>query len=105
MGWTRHSLHGLPVFFRFECEFSGFVTPCGRSGAVKKSRFIEEQIAFALKRAEAGMALAEVLCRTGNSSLRSLEEELYGRLDTGNVWSRSRRRAASSSSWSRTSAS
>jgi len=37
----------------------------GRSGAVKKNRFTEEQIAFALKRAETGMPVDEVVRRMG----------------------------------------
>jgi hypothetical protein len=39
----------------------------GRSGAVKKSRFTEEQIAFAPKQAETGTPVAEVLRRVGIS--------------------------------------
>ena len=45
--------------FRF-CETVG-----GRSEAVKKSRFTEEQISFALKQVETGTPVAEVIRRMG----------------------------------------
>jgi putative transposase len=55
---------------------------------VKKSRFTEEQIAFALKQAETGTPVAEVLRRMGISeqTCLTLEEALrragYGRAAT-----------------------
>ncbi len=47
--------------------------PDRRSRAVKKSRFTEEQIAFALKQAETGTPVAEVIRRIG------ISEQLKGR--------------------------
>ena len=53
---------------------------------MKKSRYTEEQIAFALKQAETGTPVAEVIRRMGSRSrLLPLEES---------VWRAGRRRAA-----------
>src|SRR3954471_7473267 len=57
-----------------------------RSGAVKKSRFTEEQIAFALKQAETGTPVAEVLRRMGISEQTFYRwKKLYGGLGTGEL--------------------
>src|SRR5881398_3646450 len=66
--------------FRF-CETLG-----GRSGAGKKSRFSEEQISFALKQAETGTPVAEVIRRMGISEQTFYRwKKLYGRLGTGEL--------------------
>ena len=58
----------------------------GRSGAVKKSRFTEEQIAYALKQAETGTPVAEVLRRMGISEQTFYRwKKLYGGLGTGEL--------------------
>jgi hypothetical protein len=44
--------------------------------AVKKSRFTEEQIAYALRQAELGMVVADVCLKQGVSDLLQLEEEV-----------------------------
>lgn len=41
---------------------------------MKKSRYTEEQIAFALKQAETGTPMAEVIWRMGSRSRRSTAE-------------------------------
>jgi len=51
----------------FEREFSGPLKPSGKELDMKKSRDTEEQIAFALKQAEAGTPVAEVIRRMGIS--------------------------------------
>jgi hypothetical protein len=51
---------------------------------VKKSRFTEEQIAYALKQAETGTPVAEVLRRMGISEQTFYRwKKLYGGLGTG----------------------
>jgi putative transposase len=53
---------------------------------VKKSRFTEEQIAFALKQAETGTPVAEVLRRTGISEQTFYRwKKQYGGLGTGDL--------------------
>jgi putative transposase len=60
--------------------------PEGRSGAVKKSRFTEEQIAFVLNQAETGTPVAEVLRRMGISEQTFYRwKRLYGGLGTGEL--------------------
>jgi len=54
---------------------------------VNKSRFTEEQIAFALKQAETGTPVAEVLRRMGISEQTFCRwKKLYGGLGTGELW-------------------
>jgi transposase-like protein len=43
------------------------VKPSGKELGMKKSRYTEEQIAFALKQAETGTSVAEVIRRMGVS--------------------------------------
>jgi transposase-like protein len=45
----------------------GHVRPGGAGGAIKRKRFTEEQIAFALRQAEAGTSVEEVCRRMGVS--------------------------------------
>jgi putative transposase len=53
---------------------------------VKKSRFTEEQISFALKQAEMGTPVAEVLRRMGISEQTFYRwKKLYGGLGTGEL--------------------
>ena len=51
----------LPVLHQFEREFSGLWSLRVRSWDMEKSRYTEEQIAFALKQAETGTPMAEVI--------------------------------------------
>lgn len=54
--------------------------------AVKKSRYTEEQIAFALKQAETGTPVAEVLRRMGISEQTFYRwKKLYGGLGVGEL--------------------
>jgi putative transposase len=60
--------------------------PDGRSRAVKKSRFTEEQIAFALKQAETGTPVAEVIRRMGISEQTFYRwKKLYSGLGSGEL--------------------
>jgi putative transposase len=60
--------------------------PQGRSGAVNKSRFTEEQISFALKQAETGTRVAAVIRRMGISDQTSYRwKKLSGGLGTGEL--------------------
>ena len=53
---------------------------------MKKGRFTEEQIAFALKQAETGTPVAEVLRRMGISEQTFYRwKKLYGGLGTGEL--------------------
>jgi len=53
---------------------------------VKKSRFTEEQISFALKQAETGTPVAEVIRRMGISEQTFYRwKKLYGGLGTGEL--------------------
>ena len=53
---------------------------------MKKSRFTEEQIAFALKQAETGTPVAEVIRRMGVSEQTFYRwKKLYGGLGTGEL--------------------
>ena len=54
-----------PVFFQRKCEFSDIVTTARKEQAVRKSRFTEQQISFALKQAETGTPVAEVIRKMG----------------------------------------
>jgi putative transposase len=67
--------------FRF-CD-----TLTGEERAVKKTRFTEEQIAFALKQAETGTPVAEVIRRMGVSeqTFYRWKKKLYGGLGTGEL--------------------
>ena len=54
--------------------------------AVKKSRYTEEQIAYALKQAETGTPVAEVLRRMGISEQTFYRwKKLYGGLGLGEL--------------------
>jgi len=54
--------------------------------AVKKSRYTEEQIAYALKQADTGTPVAEVLCRMGISEQTFYRwKELYGGRGVGEL--------------------
>jgi putative transposase len=54
--------------------------------AVKKSRYTEEQIAYALKQAETGTPVAEVLRRMGISEQTFYRwKKLYGGLGVGEL--------------------
>jgi putative transposase len=62
------------------------VTTARKEQAVKKSRFTEEQIAFALKQAETGTPVAEVLRRMGVSEQTFYRwKKLYGGLGVGEL--------------------
>src|SRR5262245_35803899 len=52
-------------------QFFGHVQPQGAGGAMKRKRFTEEQIAFALRQAEAGTPLEEACRKMGDSELAS----------------------------------
>src|ERR1700726_929252 len=71
---------------------------------MKKSRFTEEHISFALKQAETGTPVAEVLRRVGISEQTFYRwKKLYGGLGTGELrrLKQPRGRTVSSSNWSR----
>jgi putative transposase len=54
--------------------------------AVKKSRYTEEQIAYAMKQAETGTAVVEVIRRMGISEQAFYRcKKLYGRLGVGEL--------------------
>ena len=54
---------------------------------MKKSRYTDEQIAFALKQAETGTPVAEVIRRMGISEQTFYRcKEVYGGLCVGEVW-------------------
>ena len=46
-------------------EFSGLEKPSGKELQIKKSRYTDESIAFALMQAETGTPVAEVIRRMG----------------------------------------
>lgn len=72
---------------------------------MKKSGYMEEQIAFALKQAEAGTPAAEVIRRIAVSEQTFFQwKKVYGGLAPASCGGRSslRTRTASSSSWSLT---
>jgi putative transposase len=73
-------------FARFEREFSGLLSPRARSWDMKKSRYTEEQITFALKQAETGTPVAEVICRMGISEQTFYRwKKMYGGLGVGEL--------------------
>jgi len=55
-------------------EFSGLEKPSGKELQIKKSRYTDESIAFALMQAETGTPVAEVIRRMGISDVLPLEE-------------------------------
>jgi putative transposase len=60
------------------------VNPWNEEHAVKKTRYTEEQIAYALKQAETGTAVAEVIRRMGISEQTFYRwKKLYGGLGVG----------------------
>jgi putative transposase len=62
------------------------VTLVLKEHAVKKSRYTEEQIAYALKQAETGTPVAEVLRRMGISEQTFYRwKKLYGGLGVGEL--------------------
>ena len=69
-----------PCFLaHFEREFSGLEKPSGKELGMKKSRYTDEQIAFALKQAETGTPVAEVIRRMGISEQTFYRQKtLYG---------------------------
>jgi transposase-like protein len=72
---------------------------------MKKSHFTEEQIAYALRQAETGTAVTEICRAIGISEQTYYRwKKQYGGLVCGRFdgLNCSRRRTASSSSWSRT---
>ena len=76
-----------PIFFlRFEWEFSGNVALVLKEHAVKKIRYTEEQLAYALKQAETGTPVSEVLRRMGISEQTFYRwKKLYGGLGVGEL--------------------
>lgn len=65
---------------------SGNVILVLKEHAVKKSRYTEEQIAYALKQAETGTPVAEVLRRMGISEQTFYRwKKLYGGLGVGEL--------------------
>ncbi len=65
--------------FHPKVEFSGKIAfPKGGDFAMKKTKYTEEQIAFALKQAETGTPVQEVIRKMGNfrADLLQLEEEV-----------------------------
>ena len=56
-----------PFLVHFEQKFSGFEKPSGKELEMKKSRYTDEQIAFALKQAETGTPVVEFIRRMGIS--------------------------------------
>lgn len=64
----RSSVVTSPLFLvHFKREFSGLEKPSGKELDMKKSWYTDEQIAFALKQAETGTPVAEVIRRMGIS--------------------------------------
>jgi putative transposase len=62
------------------------VNPVIGEHAVKKTRYTEEQIAYALKQAEMGTAVAEVIRRMGISEQTFYRwKKLYGGLGVGEL--------------------
>lgn len=75
-----------PVFFHFEREFSGLEKPSGKELEMKKSRYTDEQIAFALKQAETGTPVAEVIRRMGILEQTFYRwKKVYGGLGVGEL--------------------
>jgi putative transposase len=70
----------------FEREFSGPVEPAGKELDMKKSKYTDEQIAFALKRAETGTPVAKVIRRMGILEQTFYRwKKVYGVLGVGEV--------------------
>jgi putative transposase len=62
------------------------VIPARKEQAVKKSKFTEEQISFALKQAETGTPVAEVIRRMGLSEQTFYRrKQKYGGLGVGEL--------------------
>jgi putative transposase len=76
-----------PCFLvHFEREFSGLEKPSGKELEMKKSRYTDEQIAFALKQAETGTPVAEVIRRMGISEQTFYRwKKVYGGLGVGEL--------------------
>jgi putative transposase len=70
----------------FEREFSGLEKPSGKELEMKKSRYTDEQIAVALKQAETGTSVAEVIRRMGISEQTFYRwKKVYGGLGVGEL--------------------
>jgi putative transposase len=76
-----------PLFLvHFEREFSGLEKPSGKELDMKKSRYTDEQIAFALKQAETGTPVAEVIRRMGISEQTFYRwKKVHGDLGVGEL--------------------
>ncbi len=55
------------ILFQSDCDFPGTLTHQREELAMKKKRFTEEQITFALRQAESGTSVEEVIRRLGVS--------------------------------------
>lgn len=78
----------LPVFSAIwdESFRAGRLTGTGRPGTMKKSRYTEEQIAYALRQAETGTPVAEVLRKMGISEQTFYRwKKLYGGMGVAEV--------------------
>jgi Transposase len=51
----------------------------GGDFAMKKTKFTEEQIAFALKQAETGTSVQEVIRKLGRGGLEKLDRDISGK--------------------------
>ena len=71
-------------FLRPECDFSGFVRPCWEDRDRVEEQVYQDQIAYALKQAETGTPVAEVVRRMAISEQTFYRwKKLYGGLGTG----------------------
>jgi len=61
------TLTGNPNALCATKSFSGLKKPSGKELEMKNSRYMDEQIAFALKQAETGTSVAKVIRRMGSS--------------------------------------
>ena len=86
LGINDAGLDVPPVLVHFEREFSGLEKPSGKELEMKKSRYTDEQIAFALKQAETGTPVAEVIRRMGISEQTFYRwKKVYGGLGVGEL--------------------
>ncbi|TCQ09092.1 putative transposase [Sphingomonas sp. PP-CC-3A-396] len=76
-----------PLFISpFKREFSGLEKPSGEELEIKKSRYTDEQIGFALKQAETGTLVAEVIRRMRISEQTFYRwKKVYGGLGVGEL--------------------